>query len=575
MAIHRISSALAIALVLVLLPMPASFDAHGDFISASSEKSETGGMTASELQTPAPPRRDITPAWTYATGAPMLSSPKTADLDGDGTHEIILTTYAPGENPYAYGLVHVLDSEGQLLPGWPVQTPGPIPATAAVADVDGAGGVEIVIADWSWLHVFRPDGTELSGWPIPVGSSQSCALEDLDGDGDAEILHPANTLMHIYQHDGTELPGWPQAAPEQIGSPAVASVDDDLEVEIIAATFEGPVGPDPFELYVWNLDGTVVSGFPVSTSGVNKVPPAVGDIDGDGDMEILLPSYDTSNNDYLYAVDGTGAAEPGWPVRGSRIRLSPPALADVDGNGTLETFIGGDGLLYGFASDGSALPGFPASLTAGQANSGPVIGEVDGESSRVEIFVKNANTINGIHSDGTTMTDFPYTLSDFGHSGTTSPSPCITDVDGDDDMEVVMASAFDLVVMVDFQEITDSALLHWPSYKRDPLNRSRFTMETSGVSDGVSVDSAPLRVWPSPSQGQVWLSWPGGDVRHKVVRIFDTRGRCVRRWTLPPGETRVQWDGRDANARSVAPGIYSIVGWDGEQIHKGRAILMR
>jgi hypothetical protein len=62
-------------------------------------------------------------------------------------------------------------------------------------------------------------------------------------------------------------------------------------LEIAAGTYEGPVGPDPFEVYVWEIDGSVVGGFPVSTSGVVKAAVALGDVDADDEVEIVATAY--------------------------------------------------------------------------------------------------------------------------------------------------------------------------------------------------------------------------------------------------------------------------------------------
>lgn len=512
----------------------------------------------------------ITPDWIFDTEAPMLSSPKAADLDGDDVMEIILTTYAPGPNPVAYGLVFVLDMQGNVLPGWPVQTPGPIPATPAVGDLDGNGVSEIVVGEWQQMHVFEPDGTELAGWPKPLPATQAAALEDLDGDDDLEILYPSNQALYIFHHDGTFFSGWPKFAPDLVGSPALGNLDGDPEPEIVAGTFRGPVGPDPFEVYAWDLDGTVLTGFPFATSGVNKVPPALGDIDGDDMVEIVIPSYDTSNNDYLYAIDGTGALEPGWPVRGERIRLSAPSLSDVDGDGDLEIFIGGGGIspiegrLYGLEHDGAALSGFPITLNIGQVNSTPVVQDTDGDSQHLEIFVKNTDNFFGYHTNGDSVTGFPYFLSDASHTGTTSPTPCVTDLDGDGDLEAIFAATFSQVALVDFTEAVDPARLHWACYKQDAYNRSFFDAGASASVLDMSVSDRHglIAAWPNPGSSRIRLALHHDETSPWTLFVCDASGRRVR--TIEPvdgngDEAALHWDGRDGRGRRVASGVYTIV----------------
>jgi hypothetical protein len=534
-----------------------SFDTH--------DVTSPGQAGFQPVDSPPGPHTAITPEWTIFTGAPMLSSPKTADLQGDGPREIILTTYAPGVDPYAYGQVFVLDADGNDLPGWPIQTPGPIPATAAIGDLDNNGVSEIVVGCWDQMHVFQLDGSEMPGWPKTASVTQAAALEDLDGDGDLEILFPVSTGLYIFQHDGTFLPGWPRFAPDLMGSPALANLDGDPDLEIVAGTYQGPVGPETFEVYAWNLDGTVLDGFPVTTSGVNKVPPALGDIDNDGMVEIVIPSYHTSDLDYLYAFDGTGAAEPGWPVRGERIRLSPPSLADIDGDGDLEIFTAGadvitlDGYLYGFDHTGASLPSFPITLNRSQVNSSPVVSNTHGSAEEFEVFVKNKDYFFGYHTDGSSILDFPFFLSDANHTGTTSPTPCLDDLDGDGDIEAIFAATFNQVAMVDFADAVDPGDLHWPTYKQDPQNRSYFEPSTSSSVPQITAGAVdPLRIWPNPASTSVRLAVDIGEGAPPEISILDPSGRRVR--SLSDGGSSVAtWDGRDDNGRPVASGIYTIL----------------
>ncbi len=206
----------------------------------------------------------IIPDWIYDTNAPILSSLKSADVNGDGIKEIIISTYDTTDgNPYGAGMIYVLDTDGNDLAGWPKRVVGvPIPATVSIGDINNDTSPEIAVGSWNQLFVFDSQGNNVTGFPKSVGTSVAATLYDLNKDGYLEIIYPSsNKNLYIFKYDGSFFTGWPQALPEMPGSPAVADIDNDGDFEIIAETFQGPVGPDPYKMYGWDTDGNVISGF--------------------------------------------------------------------------------------------------------------------------------------------------------------------------------------------------------------------------------------------------------------------------------------------------------------------------
>ena len=133
-------------------------------------------------------------------------------------------------------------------------------------------------------------------------------------------------------------PGFPVQAYHGAGSyhsgPAihtlVADIDDDPELEIIVTGLA--TGP----LYAWNHDGTPVSGWPVSGySGAGYV--AAGAL---ATAPAGLQVFSGYWSGTLAALAGDGTTLPGWPRSAANYISTPPALADVDGNGLDEIFIG-------------------------------------------------------------------------------------------------------------------------------------------------------------------------------------------------------------------------------------------
>ncbi|HPJ30788.1 MAG TPA: FG-GAP-like repeat-containing protein, partial [Methanothrix sp.] len=143
--------------------------------------------------------------------------------------------------------------------------------------------------------------------------------------------------------DETVTGDWIQTAKPVWSSPALSDLDGDGELEIVVGTNEGM-------LYVFNEDGTRVAGFPTAAEGPIRSSPAVADLDGDGSLDIVVGSDD----DRLYAWNGLGDPLAGFPRLTSSDVASSPAVGDLDGDGSLEVVVGSnDRGIYAFNGDGS------------------------------------------------------------------------------------------------------------------------------------------------------------------------------------------------------------------------------
>ena len=172
---------------------------------------------------------------------------------------------------------------------------------------------------------------------IPFLAAWGAVAADIDLDGQQEIIMNSSKKMYVIESDGSFTSGWPVEIPHLLQySPAVGDLDGDGTLEIVAQAREHTAQGIPGRLYAWHSDGTEVEGFPVSYGGLFGNTPVLYDFDGDGTLEIIV---DFDNKFYL--LNHKGEVMPGWPVDllpgvGPCEVASKPAVGDVDGDGVAE-----------------------------------------------------------------------------------------------------------------------------------------------------------------------------------------------------------------------------------------------
>ena len=296
-----------------------------------------------------------------------------ADLDGDGRLELLL---AQGEQ------VQVLRDDGTPAPGWPQSLPAPEFVThtqrsPSAADLDGDGRLEVIVpTNSSHLFVFAADG--VSRTPDPPQVAHDAAAADVLGDARPEIATTSSFMGGVWLLDAAlkPLPGWPKRFPRyvsQLSPPVLADLDGDGKAEVVFTEGSGPL-----VVYAYRGNGTSLAGFPrtlapdanIGLHGHHGFQPAAGDVDGDGRLEIVTGT----DAGQVFVVGADGRVLPGWPVTlpAAQYSAGPASLGDFDGDGAAEIVIGAatrvagsTAVAYALDGHGRVLPGWPIFWGAG------------------------------------------------------------------------------------------------------------------------------------------------------------------------------------------------------------------
>jgi outer membrane protein assembly factor BamB len=327
-------------------------------------------------------------------GGDGLYDPVPADLDGDGMEEIVAGHKA--------GFVYGLDAaDGTLL--WEYNLDSPLDSweMATAADLDGDGKAEVLACNlYGWIVCLNGDGTLRWRSKVEDYRPSTPAVADINNDGTLEIVY-GTTTRHLIALDVEGHVIWNRfEPPHHLGRtiPLVADLNADGAVEIYSMS--SMIGPDVGLVSVNGSDGThrwtgatlhkAYLGrsailFPDGSRGVlacdkgNNVgafqadgrlrwrtqvsgrgiwsPPAVADIDGDGAHEVVVTVRGTSidqlkNSWYIVDTEGQvlGAYQHGEGF-GSAL------VGDIDNDGVLEVVLTAkDGKVSAFSFGGKATP---------------------------------------------------------------------------------------------------------------------------------------------------------------------------------------------------------------------------
>ncbi|XVF76766.1 hypothetical protein PTKIN_Ptkin13bG0293400 [Pterospermum kingtungense] len=234
----------------------------------------------------------------------ILSTPVIADIDNDGVSEMIVAVSYFFDHEYYDNPEHMKELGGIDIGKYV------------------AGGIVVFNLDTKQVKWTKDLdlSTDTANFRAHIYSSPK--VVDLDGDGNMDILVGTSYgLFYVLDHHGNIRQNFPLEMAEIQSSVVAADINDDGKIELVTTDTHGNVaaftaqGKEIWEAHVKSL---VPQG------------PAVGDVDGDGHTDIVIPTL--SGNIYVLSGKDGSIVRP-YPYRTHGRIMNQVLLVDLSKRG--------------------------------------------------------------------------------------------------------------------------------------------------------------------------------------------------------------------------------------------------
>ena len=277
--------------------------------------------------------------WRFAAGGPT-TTPAVFDLECDNRTEILFGSKD--------GMVYALDSNGSLL--WSYQTNSSIESTPIAVNINYMPELEVLAAsDDQNLYILDSKGKKIrSHYMADQFLSMPCVADiNLDGKPDFFMGARNNKMDSLLSPDNRRLAFDTGGV---VSTPVYAPRGTDGRPRIIISSGDGRVYSLSYDEYTKILEGSqneivkhssMNKDWQYNLSGEVSSSPAVSDLNADGFSEIIAGT----NGKVLYILDSSGKVLEKHSINGKI--LSSPVTADLDGDGLPEILLGSsDGLFH-------------------------------------------------------------------------------------------------------------------------------------------------------------------------------------------------------------------------------------
>lgn len=259
------------------------------------------------------------------------------DLDGDRHEDVVVASWR--ENTVAW---YKKSPDGRFGTRTVISSTVQGANAVHVIDMDRDGDLDIAVSAnalnrVSWFENVKGQGSFVSHRGIDFPAPNSITFAEFDGDGDWDLLVTSSKQQTAtwFKNLGGVFGSAHALAGQQHGesSAQAADLDGDQDVDVVIAT------PDD-DTIAWYENvggqGTVFERHLVSNTFHKPLAMALGDLDSDGDLDLVAASFETNTIAWYENLGGRGLFQKNRIVTTQARGVTHVVTADIDRDGDLD-----------------------------------------------------------------------------------------------------------------------------------------------------------------------------------------------------------------------------------------------